>query len=317
MKIIKLYLYSKGYAGPKCECDLQNKESTSELDKHCYPNNTQTNDPVCDGHGKCNCGQCLCNDQHVGTYCRCLKSKCPKGPGGKVCSGNGVCVCKGDPPITKCECNSGWYGDNCACKDDDDMCTDKRTGAVCFDRGECQCTLEGKKCECYAGFTGKYCQKDNKDTCVSLEPCVLAKITVDQSEKDNFEKDCDRYRKFKETKIIYAHERYISCKLGDNIEAEEGGSHYYFATDKGIVQDFTDTLNYCTKVVNMLEADNIANLANTTANTTADEIDINGDQVIYFVIVEILFSIMKLTASNILYGYILMMSRCTESTFKI
>ena len=145
----------------------------------------------------------------------------------------------------------------------------------------------------------------------------MAKITVDQSEKDNFEKDCDSYRKFKETKIIYAHERYISCKLGDNIEAEEGGSHYYFATDKGIVQDFTDTLNYCTKVVNMLEADNIANLANTTANTTADEIDINGDQVIYFVIVEILFSIMKLTASSILYGYILMMSRCTESTFKI
>ena len=81
-----LSFYRKGYTGEKCECNLEGDANTaSDLDKYCYPNsnNTVTSGKMCDGHGECRCGQCKCDDKHLGQYCQCKKSQCPQGDDGE------------------------------------------------------------------------------------------------------------------------------------------------------------------------------------------------------------------------------------------
>ena len=59
---------------------------------------------LCSGpeHGKCNCGQCVCNSNFVGEDCSCPKSNqtCIKEGDTEVCSGRGECVCGA------CKCSS-------------------------------------------------------------------------------------------------------------------------------------------------------------------------------------------------------------------
>ena len=37
---------------------------------------------ICNGRGKCRCGQCQCDEGYVGKFCKCSKDECPKGKTG-------------------------------------------------------------------------------------------------------------------------------------------------------------------------------------------------------------------------------------------
>ncbi|XP_017688783.1 PREDICTED: integrin beta-3 [Lepidothrix coronata] len=86
------------------------------------------------GHGKCSCGDCVCDPDWTGDYCNCTTrtDTCMSG-NGLVCSGHGSCVCG------RCECTQpGSYGDTCErCPTCPDACTIKKDCVECkkFERG--------------------------------------------------------------------------------------------------------------------------------------------------------------------------------------
>ena len=85
--------------------------------------------------------------------------------------------------LPKCECNSGWDGIACQCKDDyQGEC--EAHGQICMGVGNCTCSVKrpasSKTCTCNDGFEGKYCQHpsglDNSKICAMLQPCVKLKL---------------------------------------------------------------------------------------------------------------------------------------------
>jgi hypothetical protein len=73
----------------------------------------------------------------------------------------------------------------------DKLCSDKKTNQICFGRGNCECG----ECKCNPGYTGKYCQneKDQKNICKKLEPCILSKFFPEdysQVDLDKYSQDC-------------------------------------------------------------------------------------------------------------------------------
>uniref|UniRef100_A0A5K3FUD4 Integrin beta n=1 Tax=Mesocestoides corti TaxID=53468 RepID=A0A5K3FUD4_MESCO len=116
--------------------------------------------PRCQGHGRLECGACVCDPQYSGEFCECsaeisqqeevMLQQCTK-PGDTVpCSDRGRCVCG------RCKCNLARYmGLYCECDrhgckrafDDNQVCGGPQ-------RGECQC--DGT-CKCKPGYTGERC----------------------------------------------------------------------------------------------------------------------------------------------------------------
>ena len=92
----------------------------------------------------------------------------------------------------KCECNNQYEGEACQCKKSDDECKDARSGSVCLERGNCECTIDdGKKCACEPGFRGKFCQiSSGQGICDKFKPCVFNKLELDASNTDEWEKEC-------------------------------------------------------------------------------------------------------------------------------
>ena len=80
------FLSSTGFKGKKCECDIKNPDSNNQK---CKATNGKYNpDGIeCSENGKCKCGKCVCDNEHVGEFCNCLKEDCPKTDSGKICGG--------------------------------------------------------------------------------------------------------------------------------------------------------------------------------------------------------------------------------------
>ena len=76
-----ILLYSPGFTGENCKCDLnmQNVDEESDLDDNCMADGSNI---ICSGRGKCRCGQCQCDEGYVGKFCKCSKDECPKGKTG-------------------------------------------------------------------------------------------------------------------------------------------------------------------------------------------------------------------------------------------
>ncbi|XP_001357510.4 integrin beta-nu [Drosophila pseudoobscura] len=171
----------------------------------------------CLDQGYLYCGMCVCDEGWTGTYCMCptdhtnittneallLQCREPNpddgGRSAQVCSNRGECDCGScncDPGYTgdycecrecqdcdedradcycgKCVCKYGWSGNRCNCKEDTDACLGP-TGELCSQRGTCDCG----ECSCDDPFLGKFCEidpeKDNK-LCQFYEPCVTCLI---------------------------------------------------------------------------------------------------------------------------------------------
>ena len=60
-------------------------------------------------------------------------------------------------------------------------------------RGQCQCKIDGKKCECEPGFDGKFCQSNGQGQgiCQKLTPCVFNQLELDGSKNDEWETECE------------------------------------------------------------------------------------------------------------------------------
>ena len=108
---------------------------------------------------------------------------------------NGVTIYLG------CTCGPDWSNDHgrndCSCPSktiSDKKCTSTRNGKICSENGNCICG----ECQCKAGYTGKYCQKDpQKPLCQKLGPCIT-KITKDSQgvlKNSNYEDACIKSRK--------------------------------------------------------------------------------------------------------------------------
>lgn len=72
------------------------------------------NGKLCGGidHGKCDCGECICNDKWTGVNCECSTqlTSCINPVNGKVCNDRGQCKCGS----CLCENYSGPYCDECS-----------------------------------------------------------------------------------------------------------------------------------------------------------------------------------------------------------
>ncbi|KAF5903122.1 integrin beta-like protein 1, partial [Clarias magur] len=134
------------YYGPRCECH----------DWVCATYDGK----ICGGHGICDCGKCLCDDDWFGEACQyrenCKLSKreskdlC-RNAHGVVCSNAGKCHCG------SCICHNSdgkglISGPHCEC--DDSQCLDEDSGEVCGGHGMCYCG----NCYCSAGWHGDKCE---------------------------------------------------------------------------------------------------------------------------------------------------------------
>ena len=64
-----------GYFGKKCECDSSTIGSGENHKEECLPPDSGE---ICNGNGKCKCGKCECDRDHVGEFCACDESDCPR-----------------------------------------------------------------------------------------------------------------------------------------------------------------------------------------------------------------------------------------------
>ncbi|MBN3285833.1 ITGBL protein, partial [Polyodon spathula] len=111
-------------------------------------------------HGRCDCGQCVCDHGWFGEACQhqkvCNLSKkksnelC-RSPQGVICSNAGTCQC-GSCVCGNTQENGMIYGQFCEC--DDTECVDDETGEICGGHGKCYCG----NCYCMAGWHGDKCE---------------------------------------------------------------------------------------------------------------------------------------------------------------
>ncbi|XP_059178838.1 integrin beta-1-like [Physella acuta] len=146
------------FSGPYCECD----------DYSC----NFYNDLMCGGNerGKCDCGNCKCNDGYNGTACECDLSldKCTT-DAGLVCNNHGVCKCG------VCQCDGQFTGFKCEqCPSCPDKCQEYNPCVQCkaFNSGkkteqECElCPREITKYDKLIERPGvQLCQLKDDDEC--------------------------------------------------------------------------------------------------------------------------------------------------------
>lgn len=90
-----------------CDCQQKKNDPDSRIyGKHCECDNFSCfhhDNKICSGpdHGTCECGVCQCTKDWTGQACECLKSDatCRDPKSGKICAGNGECICG------QCRCN--------------------------------------------------------------------------------------------------------------------------------------------------------------------------------------------------------------------
>ena len=112
----------------------------------------------CSGHGTCEDGYCVCDDNWFDDEPSQCSKTCPVSPGGEVCSGNGVCRLYGD--TAACVCARGWRGDDCSVE-----CPGMAaTGKPCTGNGACILdytnNVPSATCECSGKFIGAACDAE-------------------------------------------------------------------------------------------------------------------------------------------------------------
>ncbi|XP_067008019.2 integrin beta-PS [Anabrus simplex] len=136
-----------GWKGDACQIRDNRKECIDPFTKQ-----------ECSGHGKCDDGICICDQEYTGKYCEeclvhsdkvclCDDISCKRHEG-KLCNDLGECKCG------NCQCSPGWKGDACEIYDDVEKCKDPFTKEVCSGYGKC---VDGN-CTCNEGYGGKYCE---------------------------------------------------------------------------------------------------------------------------------------------------------------
>ncbi|KAI4464729.1 integrin beta subunit [Holotrichia oblita] len=158
-----------GYFGSTCECNAQTVSPNDT--NHCMRDPTKSE--ICSGLGTCKCGTCICEKRPspyliYGKYCECDNFSC-KREHGELCNGpdHGNCKCG------RCECLSGWGGEDCACSTSKKTCTAPNGKEVCSGRGQCVCG----ECKCNEddNYFGKYCEESPSEAgqrCSELFECI-------------------------------------------------------------------------------------------------------------------------------------------------
>ncbi|KAM8827177.1 integrin beta-1-like [Synchiropus picturatus] len=113
------------YSGRFCECD-----------NFSCPYHQRR---MCGGRGRCECGECICDEGWAGEYCGCLMDATPcMAQNQQICNGKGTCECG------QCKCSPPYQGPTC---EDCPSCT-----STCAENAACV--------ECRAFHTGA-----KKSTC--------------------------------------------------------------------------------------------------------------------------------------------------------
>ncbi|KAL3832478.1 hypothetical protein ACJMK2_024118 [Sinanodonta woodiana] len=156
----------EGRVGDLCQCatDTSVGQKTTNLDELCK-NKNETGDKICSSNGKCQCGECVCNNGFQGRYCQCKSDKCPRDVNGLECGGHGRCECE------ECQCESGYSGHSCDCPDSEDSCKGDG-GKICNGKGKCVCG----RCQCNGRYSPPYCQEcpTCDEECIDVERCAYA-----------------------------------------------------------------------------------------------------------------------------------------------
>ena len=153
-----------GYRGDRCDrkCfpDVSYVETLGDMTTpdqyacHALRTSGGTCNP-CSGHGTCEDGYCVCDDNWFDDGRSQCSKTCPVSPGGDICSGNGVCRLYGD--TAACVCARGWRGDDCSVE-----CPGMAaTGKPCTGNGACVLdytnSVPSATCECSGKFIGAAC----------------------------------------------------------------------------------------------------------------------------------------------------------------
>ncbi|XP_058450991.1 integrin beta-nu isoform X1 [Malaya genurostris] len=171
-----------GWIGKRCECNLQNFDSSADLLNQCREEGELDElGPICSDRGECICGQCLCNPGFEGPHCEC--SQCIP-ISGVICSNHGECDCGA------CNCQNGWAGDECDCSTDQGTCKAPHKEELCSGQGECSCG----RCLCSESYFGPYCEAmagSESELCSYYDDCVRCAIHKKLGAKcDNLEAEC-------------------------------------------------------------------------------------------------------------------------------
>jgi len=219
------------FSGEFCQCEAGTAGTGEDLSK-CNDGNNR----VCGDRGKCECGECICDPKYSGRFCQCEVDTCKKDT--QDCSGHGSCECEGEKTEAKCDCNNGWGGETCACKEnydgtpDEEVCMDPFSSGneVCngvSHGGSCECKPYGRQCACSAvtsinnNYAGEFCQKhptkSDQEACDKAEHCVLFKVfgkTVDAAQREEW------FQKCKDSKlrdVLRCRKIYTSSNKDDNL----------------------------------------------------------------------------------------------------
>ena len=175
-----------------CICNCESKFSGPLCQNYSCSQDTD-----CNGHGTCNqvTKQCNCeNGYKAAINCSFDNTKCENL---NYCSNNGYCTDIGGV----CVCFSGWFGNDCSCKNncvhgtcpqnaDTCVCTQGYTGTDCsIAPSDCpsNCsghgTCTGGKCSCTQGYTGTDCSiapSDCPNNCSGNGTCTGGKCSCTQ-----------------------------------------------------------------------------------------------------------------------------------------
>ena len=117
----------------------------------------------CNGYGDCihnqstNKWECVCDEYASGEGCQ---NACPventDSGATIVCSNHGTC----DSTAGTCDCNPGYYGDDCSLSCPGLRSATNETATECSGHGDCiDIGISKVECECNAGFYGEACDK--------------------------------------------------------------------------------------------------------------------------------------------------------------
>ena len=125
------------YYGDMCECAGNLSSSDPLAGCRVPPHIGWGVTSVCSGRGECVCGACECDtgDMEIyGEWCQCDNIQCDRDKSGRtstniklyralfiiipgsLCGGHGSCVCR------ECECEPGWSGPACDCREAPHLC---------------------------------------------------------------------------------------------------------------------------------------------------------------------------------------------------
>lgn len=181
-------LKSSNYLDYKCHCN----PGAIPYKNRCYSAfcfNASTPNAICNNHGYCKGGTCVCNIGYGGASCEINLISCPFGTvdvqgscipeacviDGSICSGLGECVDTSaynetsGLPVYKCLCRGELqFVPEHGCVHP--ACIDPTTGAVC-ENGKCVSAGATPFCQCDAGFIGLQTEGHVGTICVSAS-CV-------------------------------------------------------------------------------------------------------------------------------------------------